>query len=98
MKSNEKIETEVINKVVDLSLCYCIESSKVILKFLDNRLKYLQRIKQLALDNKPIFPFKKSMKKWNDELIEIENQIFDIYQQIGYEVEIMNDTMKMIDR
>ena len=67
------------------SLDYCIESDRIYTEFLNNQIKFHEKLVKMKAQEEPMKIFKKAHKKWENELDELEKQLCDSYEKLGKE-------------
>ena len=78
------------DKMIDLCLWYQIEDSNTCLKIMEDQAKILEERQKMMLNklDKCLFDFQK--RKINNELGQIENEMFNQYEKIGEKVDMIN--------
>lgn len=89
-KNSENEDIKLSNRIIDLFIWYQIEDSNAWLRVLESQVKFLEERRKQLFDNLDICLFKFQKKKINEELEQIEKELFKQYEKIGEEVDIMN--------
>lgn len=89
-KNSENEDIKLSNRIIDLFIWYQIEDSNVWLRVLESQVKFLEERRKQLFDNLDMCLFKFQKKKINEELEQIEKELFKQYEKIGEEVDIMN--------
>lgn len=95
-------EKEANCKVIDLMLYYLLKDNELSMKALDNRIKFLQNMMTIELDNEPLSFFKKKHKAWEEKIEDLEEQLFqahksfeDVFEDIvQIQTQLNGDTKK----
>ena len=89
-KNSENEDIKLSNRIIDLFIWYQIEDSNAWLRVLESQVKFLEERRKQLFDNLDMCLFKFQKKKINEELEQIEKELFKQYEKIGEEVDIMN--------
>ena len=89
-KNGENEDIKLSNRIIDLFIWYQIEGSNAWLRVLKSQVKFLEERRKQLFDNLDMCLFKFQKKKINEELEQIEKELFKQYEKIGEEVDIMN--------
>ena len=89
-KNSENEDIKLSNRIIDLFIWYQIEGSNAWLRVLKSQVKFLEERRKQLFDNLDMCLFKFQKKKINEELEQIEKELFKQYEKIGEEVDIMN--------
>lgn len=89
-KNSENEDIKLSNRIIDLFIWYHIEDSNAWLRVLESQVKFLEERRKQLFDNLDMCLFKFQKKKINEELEQIEKELFKQYEKIGEEVDIMN--------
>lgn len=89
-KNSENEDIKLSNRIIDLFIWYQIEDSNAWLRVLESQVKFLEERRKQLFDNLDMCLFKFQKKKINEELEQIEKELFKQYKKIGEEVDIMN--------
>lgn len=89
-KNGENEDIKLSNRIIDLFIWYQIEDSNAWLRVLESQVKFLEERRKQLFDNLDMCLFKFQKKKINEELEQIEKELFKQYEKIGEEVDIMN--------
>ncbi len=89
-KNSENEDIKLSNRIIDLFIWYQIEDSNAWLRVLESQVKFLEERRKQLFDNLDMCLFKFQKKKINEELEQIEKELFKQYAKIGEEVDIMN--------
>ena len=89
-KNGENEDIKLSNRIIDLFIWYQIEGSNAWLRVLKSQVKFLEERRKQLFDNLDMCLFKFQKKKINEELEQIEKELFKQYENIGEEVDIMN--------
>lgn len=89
-KNSENEDIKLSNRIIDLFIWYQIEGSNAWLRVLKSQVKFLEERRKQLFDNLDMCLFKFQKKKINEELEQIEKELFKQYAKIGEEVDIMN--------
>lgn len=89
-KNSENEDIKLSNRIIDLFIWYQIEDSNAWLRVLESQVKFLEERRKQLFDNLDMCLFKFQKKKINEELEQIEKELFKQYEKIGKEVDIMN--------
>ena len=89
-KNGENEDIKLSNRIIDLFIWYQIEGSNAWLRVLKSQVKFLEERRKQLFDNLDMCLFKFKKKKINEELEQIEKELFKQYEKIGEEVDIMN--------
>jgi 5'-deoxynucleotidase YfbR-like HD superfamily hydrolase len=89
-KNSENEDIKLSNRIIDLFIRYQIEDSNAWLRALENQVKFLEERRKQLFDNLDMCLFKFQKKKINEELEQIEKELFKQYEKIGEEVDILN--------
>ena len=89
-KNGENEDIKLSNRIIDLFIWYQIEGSNAWLRVLKRQVKFLEERRKQLFDNLDMCLFKFQKKKINEELEQIEKELFKQYEKIGEEVDIMN--------
>lgn len=92
-----KSDKELINKLIDLFTMYQIEESNLYLKALDNQIKVQQNHIRYLEDTKPFFFQKKKLEEHNKEIEKCEQKIYELYQKMNDEVDLIFKMQNSID-
>ena len=90
IKNGENEDIKLSNRIIDLFIWYQIEGSNAWLRVLKSQVKFLEERRKQLFDNLDMCLFKFQKKKINEELEQIEKELFKQYEKIGEEVDIMN--------
>ncbi len=82
---------DVLDKIVELGLHQCREQSNLYMEHLNNKYSFLSKMYESKLREEPLSIFKKSHKKWEDELHDIENKMNDTLKSMDEEFECICD-------
>ncbi len=85
---SENIDESLIN----LSLLYCTDYSKLHLKYLDAKVNFYSKQLQLLKEEKPFWFQKKKMKKYNDLINYYKREIVIVYKEMSDELNFIFDT------
>ena len=88
--NKETEDMKLSNKIIDLFIWYQIEDSNAWLSVLESQVKYLEERRKQLFNDLDMCLFKFQKKKINEELEQIEKELFKQYEKIGKEVDIMN--------
>lgn len=89
-KNGENEDIKLSNRIIDLFIWYQIEGSNAWLRVLKSQVKFLEERRKQLFDNLDMCLFKFQKKKINEELEQIEKELFKQYEKTGEEVDIMN--------
>lgn len=89
-KNSENEDIKLSNRIIDLFIWYQIEDSNAWLRVLESQVNFLEERRKQLFDNLDMCLFKFQKKKINEELEQIEKELFKQYEKIGEEVDIMN--------
>lgn len=89
-KNSENEDIKLSNRIIDLFIWYQIEDSNAWLRVLESQVKFLEERRKQLFDNLDMCLFKFQKKKINEELEQIEKELFKQYEKIGEEVDKMN--------
>lgn len=89
-KNGENEDIKLSNRIIDLFIWYQIEGSNAWLRVLKSQVKFLEERRKQLFDNLDMCLFKFQKKKINEELEQIEKELFKQYEKIDEEVDIMN--------
>ena len=89
-KNGENEDIKLSNRIIDLFIWYQIEGSNAWLRVLKSQVKFLEERRKQLFDNLDMCLFKFQKKIINEELEQIEKELFKQYEKIGEEVDIMN--------
>ena len=90
-KNSENEDIKLSNRIIDLFIWYQIEDSNAWLRVLESQVKFLEERRKQLFDNLDMCLFKFQKKKINEELEQIEKELFKQYEKIGEEVD--DDTL-----
>ena len=90
-KNSENEDIKLSNRIIDLFIWYQIEDSNAWLRVLESQVKFLEERRKQLFDNLDMCLFKFQKKKINEELKQIEKELFKQYEKIGEEVD--DDTL-----
>lgn len=91
-KKEKKLSTdEALAEVFKVSLDYIDKTDKLYMEFLDKKSKFIMDRIALKHEEEPLKLFKKAHKKWELELDELENELGDVYLEMGKEFEARVD-------
>lgn len=82
-KNSENGDIKLSNRIIDLFIWYQIEDSNALLRVLENQVKFLEERRKQLFDNLDMCLFKFQKKKINEELEQIEKELFKQYEKIG---------------
>ncbi len=92
-----KNDKDLVNKILDFCLKHEIECSNLYLKMLGNQIKIYQTEINYLKNTKPLFFQKKKLKEHNKKIEEYEQKIFNAYNSIGEEVDLIFEMQNSID-
>lgn len=92
---DKKIDDETLsNKLIDLLLWYQIEDSHHQLRLIDMQIKSCQIEINYLEDTKPFRFQKKKLEEHNKKIEDLENKIYNYYQEMNKEVELIEQMRK----
>lgn len=78
-------DNELICKVIDLGLIYCIKQSQLHIAALEEKTTFLDNMKEITMKNEPLKIFKKAHQRWDCEIDEYNRQLRKAYADIEFE-------------
>ena len=90
MSKKKTEDKELIDMLLILNIKYSIEDSNINIRMIDNRIRFYQTLIEHLEDNKPLFFQKKKLIEYNNKKEEYENKIYELYTQLGQEVELID--------
>ncbi|MBQ9024150.1 MAG: hypothetical protein IJ105_02890 [Bacilli bacterium] len=90
MSKKKTEDKELIDMLLKLNIKYAIEDSNINIRMIDNRIRFYQTLIEHLEDNKPLFFQKKKLIEYNNKKEEYENKIYELYTQLGQEVELID--------
>lgn len=90
-------DEKLSNKIIDLCLWYQIEDSHRWLDIIDLQIKNCQIQLDFLKEIKPFWFQKKKLEEHNKQIIELENQIYKYYEDLGKEVEIIQKMQEQLN-
>ena len=101
-KNSENEDIKLSNRIIDLFIWYQIEDSNAWLRVLESQVKFLEERRKQLFDNLDMCLFKFQKKKINEELEQIEKELFKgdkTHQEYFKEIVSINskEMQKMLD-
>lgn len=87
---------EALVEVFKVTLDYIRKSDESYMQFLCTRAKFLNDQIHFKEDEEPLWIFKKSHKKWQDELEELHEDLYDVYKKIEEEHQLNSEFYKKL--
>ena len=95
-KNIEIEDMKLSNKIINYYILEQIKDSNALLKVLESQVKFLEERRKQLFDDLDMCLFKFQKKKINEELEQIEKELFKQYEKIGEEVDIINNLKSAI--
>lgn len=95
-KNIEIEDMKLSNKIINYYILEQIKDSNAWLKVLESQVKFLEERRNQLFDDLDMCLFKFQKKRINEELEQIEKELFKQYEKIGEEVDIMNNLKSAI--
>ena len=89
-KNIEIEDMKLSNKIINYYILEQIKDSNAWLKVFESQVKFLEERRKQLFDDLDMCLFKFQKKRINEELEQIEKELFKQYEKIGEEVDIMN--------
>lgn len=84
------------NKLIDLCLIYGINEPVLYIELLDKQIKFYQNKINYLRNIKPFFFRKRKLKEYNKLIESYEHKIYDIYNRINIEFEVISKVKNVI--
>lgn len=84
-------EEQALVNIFKVSLDYINKSDKLYLEHLSVREKNIKGMLNLKYEEEPPKFFKKTHKKWEDEIEDLENQLYDVYKKFEETIQEQHD-------
>ncbi len=95
-KNIEIEDMKLSNKIINYYILEQIKDSNAWLKVFESQVKFLEERRKQLFDDLDMCLFKFQKKRINEELEQIEKELFKQYEKIGEEVDIMNNLKSAI--
>ena len=87
---------QVKNKIIELQLHHCIKQHLLTIEFYEKKLKRLNNLKKIDLDNEPSTLFKNKHKKWELEIESYDREIEETNILLIEETKSLEETMNIL--
>lgn len=84
-------EEQALAKIFKTSLDYINKSDKLYFKQLSIKENFIKKMLDLKYEEEPPKFLKKAHKKWEDEIDDLNNQLYDIYKKVEETVQEQHD-------
>lgn len=91
-------DNELIYKVIDLGLTYCIRQSQLHISMLEEKTTFLDNMKEITMKNEPLKIFKKMHQRWEDKIDDYNEQLRKAYADIEFEEKEIEEVLNNIGR
>ena len=97
MKKEKKLTSdEAVVELFKIGLDYDKKSYDLLMKHYDERVKFLTKMIHFKENEEPLKYNKKAHKKWEEELEDLNNQLFETYKSIEEEFQYQQDFYKKL--
>ena len=87
---------ELEKKLIDLQLLHCNDASNNLIQAYQVKVNHLLGIINIEKAHEPLKIFKKSHKKWENEINRLNNELMDTYKVINEEMDSIKENLKII--
>lgn len=99
MKKNKSTnEHDLSEKLLDLMLLHSVDESNSYLKFIDAKTKFLISQLDSEYENEPMKLFKKTHKKWEEKIEELNSELSECYKKMEQEFQEIEKVNSIINK
>lgn len=95
--TQNKIDNELVDKIIKLQMTHCVKESELYLKFISNQINFYEQQLRILRRSKPFKFQKKKLKEYNDEILKYETKIMDSYRKYEEELDFIYQTNNEIN-